>query len=285
MKNMKKALCILLALSTVFCAFAGQITFSSDSYEAVTLRNLLDASSVQTAQMTYPVSADQMLLIMNAIDRSSLDPSLVPMLDNLRSRLENPLEDSIGFGNGVKADPALEVGDRMHARTSDETITQSDLLSDIKDSSKIAFVFEAELTDKAAGHFEIGIDCGYSTSSINRKVFFEHASTDGATPFEAWASVGNAALNLTVGRDRLQAGSGKTGDMNMGDNFTFQNFAKASVVTPKLSYDITVRTFDNETVDGTGKPDLFFSPLSGKVISVVDHRFSAAFNRLSITGV
>ena len=64
-------------------------------------------------------------------------------------------------------------------------------------------------------------------------------------PIKAGGSFGNEFMNLFIGRDRQAFGNGITGNMVIGDNFSFQEMVKLSFFSDIFSYYISLTHFDN----------------------------------------
>ena len=72
-------------------------------------------------------------------------------------------------------------------------------------------------------------------------------------PYKIGASLGNDYLNLFLGRTRHAMGNGITGNMVIGDNFSYQETLKLSAFTDVFSYYLTITHFDN--VNSINDPD------------------------------
>ena len=64
-------------------------------------------------------------------------------------------------------------------------------------------------------------------------------------PYKVGASFGNSFLNLYFGRTRHAMGNGVTGNMVIGDNFSYQETLKLSAFSDFFSYYLTLTHFDN----------------------------------------
>lgn len=64
-------------------------------------------------------------------------------------------------------------------------------------------------------------------------------------PTKVGGSFGNDYLNLFIGRTRQAFGNGVTGNLIIGDNFTYQEVAKLSVFTNIFSYHLSLTHYDN----------------------------------------
>lgn len=64
-------------------------------------------------------------------------------------------------------------------------------------------------------------------------------------PYKVGASLGNSFLNLYFGRTRHEMGNGITGNLVIGDNFSYQETLKFSAFSDFFSYYLTLTHFDN----------------------------------------
>ena len=64
-------------------------------------------------------------------------------------------------------------------------------------------------------------------------------------PTKVGGSFGNEFINLFIGRTRQAFGNGVTGNLIIGDNFTYQEVAKLSVFTNVFSYHLSLTHYDN----------------------------------------
>lgn len=221
---------------------------------------LCSVSGVRPAIMVLPISADQMLRIMDAISVSELDDVFIGMYNDLRSKLEDPsvvIDQVLGNG-GFAADFAIETSFQAIKQSSSEF----DFLVAKKDRKPILLIgADLFFNDYLYAKFTIDvtdIDNGASwrstedyktyTTNLMKKLGIQD-NIDFTFPHKAFVSIGTSGMNLTVGRDRLSLGNGKTGNLVLGDNLWFQDFAKASVVSGMVSYGFTVMSFENTFED------------------------------------
>lgn len=83
---------------------------------------------------------------------------------------------------------------------------------------------------------------GYGTWFVN--VLKRMSDFELSQPQEAYASMGTDSLNLILGRDKVSAGNGMTGNLVVGDGLWWNDFAKLSVLKHPFSYDFTLMSFD-----------------------------------------
>ncbi|MCQ2412803.1 MAG: hypothetical protein MJ057_07600 [Sphaerochaetaceae bacterium] len=278
--NLKKIFIVSLLL--VFAAvsvFANQATYRVTSDEVQTFRTLKRLSGSAMPEPTYPVTGDQLLVLVLSMDASQFDDYALALYENLVSALSEPQKDALfALDDDLSIDAALEVGSQVRFNRSSDELDFAQLYKRVSDAVNVDYFTANAWTKNAAARFEIGLTPGFSCESINKPVSLEIGLIEGAMPLTVWASVGGERLNFSIGRDRLSAGDGKTGNMALGDNFTFQNYAKVSYVSPHVTYDMTVRAFDPEKKAlGADRSETFFHDYDQASPAVIDHRFSASF--------
>lgn len=280
MKTRKAFLTLFVSLS-MFTAFANQGTYRVTSDEVQAFRTLKRIAGVSMPEPTYPVTGDQLLSLLGKIDSATLtDQRAKDLYDSLVQRLESPDSDVLfPLDDFISADAQLEIGSQVRMNsTTGGNLEFDQLYTRVSDAVNVSYITANAWSEYAAARFEIGLTPGFSESSINKDFALEIGMIEGAMPLTAWVSVGNGRLNFSLGRDRLSAGDGKTGNMILGDNFTFQNYMKASYISPYFSYDMTIRGFDPEVKDaGSDKSQSKFFSFNQSSIAVADHRFSVSF--------
>ena len=79
----------------------------------------------------------------------------------------------------------------------------------------------------------------YYGNSKNIYTFFNYQ------PTKVGGVIGNDFMNFYIGRSRQEFGNGVTGNMIIGDNFTYQEIAKLSFFSDIFSYYLSLTHFDN----------------------------------------
>lgn len=279
MKTRRTIGVFLIAVVAIASVFANQATYRVTSPEVKVFRTLKSVAGSALPEPTYPVTGDQLLDLVLSLDPSCFGSKASELYESLVYALSNPSEGALFvLDDDLAVDGALEVGSQVRFNRSTDTLDFSQLYRRVSDGVNVDYLTATAWTGRAAAHFEVGLTPGFSTESINKPVSLEIGLIEGAMPLIAWASVGNGRMNFAIGRDRVSAGDGKTGNMLVGDNFTFQNYAKASYISPYFSYDLTVRAFDPEKKElGADRSETFFHDYDLASVAVVDHRLSAAF--------
>ena len=100
-------------------------------------------------------------------------------------------------------------------------------------------------------------------------------------PMRAGGSLGNEYFNLTLGRFPHGMGSGITGNLTIGDNFSYQELLAVSFMSDFFTYNISITRFDQQVSindDGSGYITTFNRrEFSGDQQYRVVHRFDFNF--------
>ena len=286
MKNIKKALLIIVLLTvSASCIFAWQNTYraSDDAYKNLML--LKELSGVEFPVATAPVSSMQMSRMLDLIKYEELNGYAKELYDSLKKELGNPTV--LFAGDTVGADLNLwllpvEVIDDFSNESSKEGFFRSTLnrydLFDVDMKLFITPYFYGRLN--ANGTVK-ATDEGVVNSVVNLGKMSQ------AWPQQAYASVGVNAFNFIIGRDRLSAGNGKTGNMYLSENRQYDDFAKFSISKYPVSYDFTIAVYDGYTADSdfdNNNCKLRTTDFEGPDKTVLVHRFSSTlFNKLTIS--
>lgn len=249
---MKKRIIILLSVLTLLACspvFAGQKNYRQSSEEVQALLTLSRLSGTALMEMTYPVTEDNLAFLLSKIDTSKLSGPAMQMYTDLKDKLENrrlllEFPESVGLdislpliiGEAWKGDSFLPFKDRL-------ALAAPGFEFKITDYFTIASVFDFKSDPDVFTEYEdIRIHTLYN---IKTGVSHEYPTT-------AYGSLGNKYLNLTVGRDRMSAGGGMTGNLSLSENLLFQDFAKLSAIKGPFSYDFSILAYDRHT-DGTNE--------------------------------
>jgi hypothetical protein len=125
----------------------------------------------------------------------------------------------------------------------------------------------------------------FSSFATNLETELSGSKIDFYRPHKAYFSAGYDRFSFIIGRDRMSAGNGFTGNLTIGDNFYFQDFAKASLLYPYFSYNLTISAFDsNEGTMAKAENSLDFSRWDDYHPEVLNHRLSINFfNKATLT--
>lgn len=276
---MKKKLIILLSvLALLACSpvFASQKNYRQSSEEVQTLLTLSRLSGTALLEMTYPVTEDTLVFLLSKIDVSRLEGPALGLYENLKDSLENRKNlietDSVGIdfklpiliGEAWKGDSFLPFKDRL-------PLAALCVELDITDHFTLEAVFDSKSDPDVYTDLD-GIRL-HTLYNIKSGVSHEH-------PSRAYGSLGNRVFNLTIGRDRVSAGGGITGNLQISENLLFQDYAKFSAMKGPVSYDFTILAYDNPISEAEIKRHNFNDPFKASYM----HRLSAVIrNKVNVT--
>lgn len=274
----KRITVIVMMIAVVFSLFAMQETFNFSSPEYQQTMSLLRAAGLEKQMLVAPVSTDQLLFLLDTIDANSLDSSERAIYENLKDSLMHPYmvygKDDWGFDANITSCPDVFFHTANEDVPANESVEQKrDIYPFFEVGGKVYF------SDYFYGHFYFQDVEG--TTDRSKHLSLNYAKTvyemDMTSPYKALVSAGKGGFNFSIGRDRLALGHGNTGNLLLGDNFWFEDFAKASFINGFFSYDMTMITFDNNKTYG----ETTYNPLvceefdfNGKHQLVVIHQFS-----------
>lgn len=265
------SLFILLIMATP--VFANQINYQYSSKEVQSLLTLSRLTGTALSSMTYPVSSENLKSMLIRIDSSSLSGEALAIYRELWNSLEST---KILFGNKEKEgfDIALPItliqmwnNDSYFPYMERNPIISAnvDLYLTEYFSAEVDFDFRAEENNYV--DLKNGIKL-HSPLSILKDIAHEF-------PTMAYGSIGNKKLNLTIGRSRLSAGNGVTGNLEISENLLYQDYAKFSVLSGPISYDFTILAYDSPDSETTAARFNFIDPYKTGYI----HRFSTVFGK------
>ena len=278
MRTSKKALAIcIMVLLCLSSLGAWQNTYNAQSREFRLMKALFRIAGQAVPSPTAPITGSQM--------------------EGYLSKLEDGV-DSFGLQYGQLMD-SLGLGSRTFSFEPDvfavvrPTINPQVFVHSNEDASVIDWEYPYRDWLPCLD-FEVGlclgnvfygfIDLNLTTrfSQIDYGTFFSNILWDImdfelALPRRAYASIGTNGLNLLVGRDRVSAGNGITGNLVVGDGHWWNDFAKLSVLKYPFAYDFTMMSFDVNGDDYENHP-LDFKQFDynspHKIVAL--HRFSMA---------
>lgn len=275
MNSLFKKLTFLLLSLVLLLPLAGinqQKTYigSDSQYRSLTL---LCREGGVLPPSAYPLSGAQMLLLLDRIDASVLSEASQKAYEGLKADLEGP---KVLVSSGTFSflfDPVIQLGAFGQSGDNPEAeffVPYRDRLSilDLKGETWfgnnaylwIDFMEKDPISSAKEGlnHLSTNIECLLSSGTLSQAY----------QPFSVGASLGNEYLNFQIGRSRLSEGLGFTGNLTTGDNFSMQEYAKASFFSKSFSYSLTLTHFNNQSSE-TEMKDFAFN---GKHQNRVVHR-------------
>lgn len=278
MRRTRKTLVLFLAvLLTAVPVFADQINYQYSSDEVQSLLTLARLTGTALPGMTYPVSAENMKTMLERISSADLTGEALRIYNSLESKLE-----STGFLYG-KDDSGFNISipvTLVQAWNNDDIYPYRDRTPLVSPNVDIIltkyFAAEVDFDLRAEDYNYTDLKHGIKLlSPFNVLKDMAHEF-----PTKAYGSLGTKKLNLTIGRGRLSAGNGKTGNLELGENLLYQDYAKFSVLSFPISYDFTVLVYDCPSSPTEATRFNFIDPYKAAYI----HRFSTVFgNRVSVS--
>lgn len=251
---MKRFVSILLVVFVCLsCAFAYQDTYRQSTNEVQTFLLLRKLSGTETPDPTYPISGTQLAGLLRSLDTDKLDETSKAMYNELLNKLEHPVILFGKDGMGANADISLIGAQVMKSLEPDtygilpfnERMPMGNIKATIYMKDYMTGLFDLSARDKVDVYRAPQPSKIYLSTLLNFMKYSEGA------PDYAYASIGFDNLNFTIGRDRLAAGNGFTGNLALGENVLFSNFAKLSFVGSYVSYDFTINSFERDFREDT----------------------------------
>lgn len=241
---MKKFVVVLVMVCfAISSAFAWQENYRQSSDEVQTFYVLRRLSGTSTAEPMFPITSSQLLSMVKSLDTSRFGSVAMEMYDDLVERLSSPSVllsiDDMGFDFDM---PILMY---QNSKTSDPYYYT---LADRPNLLALKLTFN--LTPHFTTLFDLNFAKGDQYLEPTDTIFilpkaYRNQEMGLMIPDVAYGSLGTDTLNLTVGRDRISSGMGFTGNLGFGDNFIYDDYMKFSFVKGKVSYDMTMVTYDD----------------------------------------
>ena len=256
-------LCVVFILA-VSAVFAGQFNYRFSSDEVQSLLLLARLTGTALPEMTYPVTEETMKNLLSRIDPDKLTGEASKVYSELENKLENRSFLVSEQNSGFDLQTPVLIGE----------YSNDDGFLKYKDNKPLVSVnADVQITD----FFAAEVDFDFRTEKDYNKNFHSLISLKDSIshdyPTKAYGSIGYSSVNFSIGRDRLSAGNGVTGNLELSENLLYQDYAKLSVLGGPLSYDFTVLVYDNPTDENTIERYNFTNFTKSAFI----HRFSAVF--------
>lgn len=250
MKTFRRA--VATAVVAIFClaqVCAWQNTYNEQSRELRLARALFRMSGYAMPVPTSPVTGEQLGGLLSRLVSSIGDEDVEGLSGILRG-----LDDSLSiprktfvYGDDVFAVVRPTINPQVFAHTNKEA-GALDWEYPFRDWLPI-LDFEAGfgLGKAFYGLVDLNLSTrmgkiGYGSAFVN--LMKEFADFELALPRKAYASIGGDCLSFIIGRDRVSAGNGVTGNLTVGDGLWWNDFAKLSVIKHPFAYDFTMLSFD-----------------------------------------
>lgn len=285
-RHMQKLIVFMGLLSVLLFPVSGgnqQRTFGIHSEEWQQANALCRLAGVVGPSSSGPVTARELNIALERINPSRLTTEALDILHEIQRQINEPysLYESPEFTFSLA--PTLAFEGYMQSRNDD--VTQRDWIMPYKMRKPF---LDIDLRMTAGQHF-YGF-FSYMLKAQNADALaakqFSHNLSGGIIqiqtmqPFFTGFVAGGDAWNLSVARDRLSVGNGYTGNLFVGDNFSYQEYLKFTLCTNPFTYSFIMTHFDQQT----GRTTLESFRFSGPHQQRISHRFSINFaNRVTFS--
>ncbi|MCK9329681.1 MAG: hypothetical protein PHT39_08095 [Sphaerochaetaceae bacterium] len=305
---MKKTLCLLLCLIlslTALSAYSNQQKIYETTSEAYkTIKYLYLATGHALPSTTGPWSGNELSLMLEKIDRSTLGPALQANFDFAEKELDpdpSIKTDAIdmAFSGSLNIEGYLHTNtDGIAITTKAGTVEKAFQGRDqwiYNSSSQKPFVnlawetwplehfysyFELSLQNSRHAKTELGATALSSNLFMFQNMSLDGTLMDASYPRRAFVAIGGNHWTAQIGRDRLSWGAGQTGNLVISDNIpyhdmvrftTYSNSFKYTFLTSFFPYPGNYYTSDDKAT-GAWQPVQKYGPLSG-LFMYIAHRF------------
>ena len=267
-------LCLLLVLMLILPLSAVNMQkifpIESDVYEALTFLYMEQGKSVPSS--SGPWSADELMKMLDRINRASLSPGGRNTYDYVQRELAEPpkSQPSNSFGYSFGLDVALE--GYMHTNIDDPGFftDERDWVNDFETRDPFLNIpFETWATDMFYGYFALPITINQFGDTNETASVFNHSFTTNVflvppnelmdlnrnIPYRAFASAGGEHWNLQLGRDKVSWGSGQTGNLMIGGHMLYNDFLKFTTYHNTYKFTSIAMAFPHPLDYGYGQVD------------------------------
>lgn len=277
---MKKRLVTVLLIIAILAPLtaARQKLYDADDVEYTTVKQLTQLAGVVGPSSALPVNAEELILALDRIDRSTLDYGFRTIYDQLYGELYRSNTEDFSFNIPVNISPQFFLTENYQRSRNEFFISYRDeeplVGIGLETSFRDLLFMETEmpLMNSPADTFIPGSSFGwiinFTDSTLN---FFgsKGAAIYSLMPTIARGSIGNDIASLVIGRTRHSMGNGKTANLVVGDNFSYQEVLTLKVTTNNFTYNVDVTHFDTQASDGVVENPHFDGRQQNRVI----HRF------------
>ena len=250
---------ILVLTSPLYCVNLNK-QYSYNSKEYQTVLKLAILSGVALPSSSTPVSGYELLLALNRINVENLPKFASDLYKDVYSNIS---EHDVFYKDDIfQFDLNPSIGLEAYVQTSNETwISSNDWVLPYKKRLKlIDLPVEIGIKDYFYGVAVPEISVQFNQPNLTpgktreenqfAKIFSYNADISlglqRSMPFIAEAVLGNNNIHFFIGRDSQSLGHGYTGNLILGDNFLYQDFAKLSIHSKVFSFNYSITYFDRQ---------------------------------------
>ena len=286
MKKIFWLILVLAFINSIIFAYGEQKLYLKSDYEYQELRKLAIQSGV-VYPTTEPISGYEIINTLVQIPDESMSAdivlrknTLINMVTGVKSTFKDK-DSSIGIKFGASVNISLFY---QNAGTQEK-----DTVIPYRDKAPFASLsMDAQFNNYAFLYLNFDLKDPIISNLFDSPAYFSnfdtlvHFSSDGISffpstgfmtqsyqPFKAGLSIGGRNFNFQIGRNRQSFGHGITGNLIVGDNFSFQEYAKISFFSKYFNYYFDITHFDQQN------GEMSFEPfrMSGMHQYRVMHRF------------
>lgn len=265
-------LVFVLSLSSLF---AGQRLFNKDAE----LEAFISIAGKTLPSFIYPVSGDFLLKqIERAKIRESLPKDKQEQFDMFIQKYSD--REKFEISDEFSYDIHTHIAPEFYYTQKDIktwALTYKDRMPFLKATS------DFEMGKNFFGHFEV--EFGKRMEQYKKQAEFnvnkDFFNVNLTYPHHAYLSYGTKDFNLQLTRSRPSASNGVSGNLAIGDNFVFRDFAKLSISFWPGIYELFINRFDTE---GSSNYSIAYPSFESPSPLVLIHRLSmSVVNRVSLT--
>ena len=267
-------LCIVLGTLSCFSAVSQRIyPVDSTAYKVISDIYLLTGHAMPSS--SGPWSASELLAMAKAVSQDEVPAFLHESYNKLINELERDL--SIDLGNismQFNASATLEL--YYHTNTEGSVRIDNNSISEkafvgtqnwafdmVHSSPFVQIDFQFDVCDsiylylgipfKSGFHAGTGFENEVGATNLGSNIPGLKTIGNGASfsidpnwPYRAFASFGGKAWNVQIGRDRLNWGLGKTGNLGISDNLPFHDMLRFTAFSKSFKYTFLISSFPHK---------------------------------------
>ena len=223
--------------------------YTNSSKEYVLTKQLCLLAGVSGPSSATPISGDELLIALNRINPNVLPSIYQEKYLSLISAITEP-ERIISYDVFyATADPSINFETYIQTSNNEE-LSNQDWIVKYKDRlDMITIPVEIGISNYFFGETEIELARQFENyGNFFSDYFSTNYSLDlqKSIPYIADAVIGTPYLHFFIGRNTQSIGNGYTGNLMLGDNFLFQDFAKFSIHTSPFTFNLSLSFFDTQ---------------------------------------
>lgn len=277
------AIGILSILISPISATNQQRTFGVHTAEWQQTSELCRLAGVVGPSSAGPVTARELNIALNRIDLQTLSSEAQTIFHKVQAAIDNPrsLYSSSDFSFALAPTLAFESYLQSHG----EEVTQRDWILPYRDRKPFLDIdMKMSVGSNFYGFFSYMLkaqnDDKLAAKQLSHNLSGGFIQIQTMQPFSTGIVAGGNDWNLSLARDRLSIGNGYTGNLFVGDNFSYQEYLKFTLCTNPFTYSFIMTHFDQQTDKTLLESFRFGGPHQQRI----SHRFSINFaNRVSFS--